>query len=157
MKSVDVVFSPSNRRIKTVDGASILDAAPDADVAIRAYCGGNRIWGKCPVIVHHRNVTTELSDTEKGQLSLHELRSGYRLACQTIPKQDIRVMIPKESRIGERRILAHGMEKRTTLNPLVKKFHVKMRKPTLSDSTPDFDRLLSALPSACKTEGLTIE
>jgi uncharacterized 2Fe-2S/4Fe-4S cluster protein (DUF4445 family) len=157
MTSVTIAFDPTKRKAKVRQGINILNAAIDANLAIRAECGGNGICGKCRIIARDKNATNEITDAEKKHLSACELRSGYRLACQTIPKHDVRVMIPKESRIGERRILVHGMEKRTTLNPLVKKFHVKMRKPTLSDSIPDFDRLLSALLSACKTEGLTIE
>ncbi len=157
MASVTIVFDPVRRRTKVRQGTTVLDAAIEAGVALRAECGGNGICGKCRVVVHDKNSTSELTDVEKRHLSPHELRSGYRLACQTVPKQDVKVVIPKESRIGERRILADGVGKRTALHPLVGKFHVRLRRPTLSDATPDFERLRSALQLTRNIVDLTID
>jgi uncharacterized 2Fe-2S/4Fe-4S cluster protein (DUF4445 family) len=157
MASVTIAFDPVRRKTKVRQGTNVLNAAIEGGVAIRAECGGNGICGKCRVVVHDKNSTSELTDVEKRHLSPHELRSGYRLACQTVPKQDVNVVIPKESRIGERRILADGVGKRTALHPLVRKFHVRLRKPTLSDATPDFERLRSALQLTRNTGYLTID
>ena len=48
------------------------------------------------------------------------------------------------------KILAHGVAKKTTLDPAVRKYHLKLDKPSLSDITPDFQRLQRTLSNSWK-------
>lgn len=157
MASITIAFSPVGGKVKVRQGTNVLNAAIEGGVALRAECGGNGICGKCRVIVQNKDAIGEPEEAESKHFCPRELRSGYRLACQTFPKQDITVLIPKETRIGERRILTRGTEKQTTLNPLVRKFHVKLDEPSLSDVRPDFERLLEALSDSHKLSNLTID
>jgi uncharacterized 2Fe-2S/4Fe-4S cluster protein (DUF4445 family) len=54
-------------------------------------------------------------------------------------------MIPSESRLEKRKIQVLGLERKVELKPSVKKFHLSLSKPTLSDIKPDLERLLAAL------------
>ena len=157
MTLVTITFDPARLKIKVVKGTNILKAAKEAGIAMRTECGGTGTCGKCKVIVPRQKALSGISAVEKRHLSLHELNSGYRLACQAVPRQNVQVLIPLESRIGERRILTHGVERRTKLNPLVRKFHVKLNKPTLSDPVPDYERLKSALLAVSNTDFVDIE
>ena len=157
MTLVTITFDPARLKIKVVKGTNILKATKEAGIAMRTECGGTGTCGKCKVIVPRQKALSGISAVEKRHLSLHELNSGYRLACQAVPRQNVQVLIPLESRIGERRILTHGVERRTKLNPLVRKFHVKLNKPTLSDPVPDYERLKSALLAVSNTDFADIE
>jgi uncharacterized 2Fe-2S/4Fe-4S cluster protein (DUF4445 family) len=157
MSRVRLVFSPTGRRITVKQGTNVLNAAIEAGVTMRTECGGNGICGKCKIIVKEKGALNALTDAEKKRLTLQQLKSGYRLACQTTPKQNVEVVIPKESRVGELRVLAYGLERQTALNPLVRKFHVKLRRPSLADVTPDLERLLAALKDVSKACDLSID
>jgi len=141
-KIITVTFEPEGRRIRVPSETSIFQAATEAGIAIRTECGGEGTCGKCRIIVNNKRAVNEVTDTEKAHLSTEEIDSGCRLACRTILRQNVTVMVPEESRIGARKIQISGRERPVQLNPSVKKFHIVLQKPTLSDVRPDFQRLL---------------
>ncbi len=144
-KIITVTFEPEGRRVRVPPENSIFKAANEAGIAIRTECGGEGTCGKCRIIVNNKRAVNEVTDTERAHLSTEEIDSGYRLACRTIPMQNVTVMVPEESRIGARKIQISGIERPVQLNPSVKKFHMVLQKPTLSDVRPDFQRLLDHL------------
>jgi uncharacterized 2Fe-2S/4Fe-4S cluster protein (DUF4445 family) len=152
MASIKVTFNPIGCEVKVTRRISILEAAIEVGVPLRAECGGNGICGKCRVIIHERNAANGIRDAERKHLSPRELVSGYRLACQTIPKRDIDILIPRETMIEERKILVYGVAKKTTLDPAVRKLRLKLNRPSLSDITPDFQRLQQTLLDSCKLD-----
>jgi len=156
-KIITVTFEPEGRRVRVPSETSIFQAAREAGVGIRTECGGEGTCGKCRVIVDNKSAVTEVVDAEKAHLSPREIDLGYRLACRTILKQNVTVMVPEESRIGARKIQIIGLERPVPLNPSVKKFHVVLPKPTLSDVRPDLKRLLDHLEDVYGLKGLEIE
>ncbi len=144
-KPITVTFEPEGRRGRAATGTSIFQAAREVGVGIRSECAGEGTCGKCKVIVKNKNAANEVTDIEREHLSSREINSDYRLACRTIVKQNITVMVPEETRIGKRKIQITGLERPVPLNPSVKKFHVVLPKPTLSDVRPDFERLRDSL------------
>ncbi len=100
---------------------------------------------------------SELTEAEKRHLSKLEINSGYRLACQAHIKQNVVIVVPPESRIGERKIQVAGLERYVPLSPLVKKVHMVLAKPTLSDVRPDFERLIDHLTDTINFEDLDID
>jgi uncharacterized 2Fe-2S/4Fe-4S cluster protein (DUF4445 family) len=156
-KLITVTFEPEGRRVKVAPGTSIFQAASEVGIGIRSECGGEGICGKCKVIVENENAVTEVTNAEIEHLSAKEIDSGYRLACRTILKRNVTVMVPEESRIGVRKIQISGLERPVQLNPSVMKFHVVLPKPTLSDVRPDFKRLLDYLRDAHGFKKLEID
>jgi len=156
-KIITVTFQPEGRRVKVQPQTSIFQAASEAGIGIRTECGGEGICGKCRVIIKNRSAVNEVTDAETTHLSPHEIDLGYRLACRTILKQNITVMVPEESRIGARKIQISGLERPVPLNPSVKKFHVLLPKPTLSDVRPDSKRLIDHLEDEHGLETLEID
>ena len=57
---------------------------------------GEGICGKCRVIVREGEVEGESTD----YLTRDEIRRGYVLACQVVPRSNLVVEVPPESRLG---------------------------------------------------------
>lgn len=140
-----VLFEPEGRKVEAELGVNILELAYSVGIGIRSECGGKGLCGKCRVIVTDKSAVSEVTEAEMRHLSSSELNSGYRLACCTMLKQNAKVMIPEESRILARKILAWGLEKPIEAKPQIKKFHVKLSKPTLLDAKPDYERILDSV------------
>ena len=134
-------FLPADQSVEVTDGATIAEAAQQADVFITNLCGGEGVCGKCRV-----QVTKGRADAEehaKGFFSQDELMKGYVLACQTEIHDDLEIVIPPESRVDASKIMTGG-ESQTAeieLNPLVKKIFMALSPPTVEDNVPDVERI----------------
>jgi len=144
--NVLVVFEPRGRRVGVPFGSTISCAAKEAGISIRSECGGKGSCGKCKVIVKDPRAVSKVTKAERRHLSKSEINLGYRLACQTMVLRNVTVMIPPESRLEFRKIQVLGLERKVESSPSLKKFHVLLPKPTLSDIKPDLERLLDSLP-----------
>ena len=150
---VTVVFEPDGNKIRAQPGLSLLEAAVKAGNRIRSECGGNGKCGKCRVVVKDQGTLTEFTVHERGLISSQEAERGVRLACQAKVNGSVVVLVPPESRIEQRRIQVTGYERPIALDPAVRKLHVVLPRPTLSDATPDLERLIDALDG----DGLEID
>ncbi|MBW2710140.1 MAG: DUF4445 domain-containing protein [Deltaproteobacteria bacterium] len=141
-----VHFLPADRSVDVADGATIAEAAQQADVFITNLCGGEGVCGKCRV-----QVTKGRADAEthaKGFLSQDQIMKGYVLACQTDIHDDLEIIIPAESRVDASKIMTGGESQATAeleLNPLVKKSYLALSAPTVEDNVPDVERIARAL------------
>ncbi len=146
-------FLPDEHETTVDEGKTLLEAAREAGVYVGAICGGEGVCGKCRVIVREGEVRGESTEF----LTRDEIRRGYVLACQVIPRSDLVVEVPPESRLvgyeglgrdSERfRDFAHpGAElPPAKLAPLVEKFPLVLPQPTLDDPTADQERVLEAV------------
>jgi uncharacterized 2Fe-2S/4Fe-4S cluster protein (DUF4445 family) len=144
-RNLTVVFEPEGKTATVTRGATVLEAARQTGIGIRSECGGEGTCGKCRVIVKEQGTPRRVTRVEKKFLSAEEIRRGYRLACQTKIFRNSRILLPPETRLKSRKIQTEGYERPVRLNPSLEKFHVKLRKPTLSDFRPDLERLLDAV------------
>ena len=136
-------------------GTSLIEAARKAGAGVQSICGGKARCGKCTVVMRQGSeLLSPVSEPEFKFLSQAELATGYRLACSAliIRAGSIIVDIPIETRVGRHRLLVEGIEVPTELSPVVKKFVVKMQKPTLVDVMPDMERLIEALKGSWEIE-----
>lgn len=156
-EEITVVFEPEGMKVKAVKGETILSIAREAGGAIRSECGGRGICGQCKVIVRDREHVNSISSLEKKHLSPQEISAGYRLACQTVALGDLVIEIPRESRVRERKIQVSGVWREARLKPLVKKVFVKLPRPTLSDTTPDLERLVEALAGLQNLDNVVVD
>jgi len=145
-----IVFQPHGKRIETVKGKTLLEAASDAGVNINSICGGLGLCGKCRVIVQRgkQNLSSP-TEAEKRALSKEDLSNGFRLACQAEVRKEglIVIEVPLESQIDRQRLLLRGLEKKIKLQPAVRKISIRLKKPSLLDVAADVDRLLEAVES----------
>lgn len=92
-----VTFLPAEVEAEAEEGASILDAALDADVEIDHNCGGNCACSTCHVIIEEGYDTLN-PVTEDEQDMLDEavgLTEKSRLACQCLLTQNVVVRVPE--------------------------------------------------------------
>jgi len=144
-RSITVTFEPYGIKSQFKKGIQLLDALKSADLNIRSDCGGKGICGKCKVAVRNRAKINSIAETEKEHLSRFELKSGYRLACCCHLVHDATVLIPEETRVTARKFLTEATKKRATVDPVVRKFYVKIGKPSLSDVRSDSQRLIDSM------------
>jgi len=146
-------FLPEQLETTLQEGETLLEAARKAGIYVGAICGGEGVCGKCRVIVREGDVEGESTEFLTGD----EIRRGYVLACQVVPRSDLVVEIPPESRLtgyegigkdSERfRDFTHtdAARRPTELAPVLEKFFLVLPEPTLDDPSADQERLLQAV------------
>ena len=93
MNNITVTFMPQGITADIRKGATILDAAVQADIRINNLCGGEGICGRCRMIVEEGDVAAG----ETGKLTEEEIKNGYVLACQAEVNGNVIVRIPDET------------------------------------------------------------
>jgi len=146
---VKIVFFPYGKREWFRRGVSLFDAAKALGIDLSSLCAGKGTCGKCKVKIEEgMKGLNPLTEQELKHVTEGEIEAGYRLACQAMPTTAVSVYVPERSRIGKQRLQTAGLEVQVKqLDPFVKKYFVKLLKPTLHDSRSDEDRLLDALNS----------
>jgi len=151
--SFRIRFQPDGHETAVEEGTTLLEAARRTGVYVGAICGGEGVCGKCRVIVREGEVEGESTEF----LTRDEIRRGYVLACQVVPKSDLAVEVPPESRLvgyegigrdSERfRDFAHRGAERLPAQrwPVVEKLFLELPEPTLDNPTADQERLLEAV------------
>ena len=139
-------FEPDGRVVRAEPGENLRLLANASGVFIRSDCNGDGTCGKCRVVIaDHGESLGGLTYSERDLLSVREIQQGYRLACQVYVQEDLVVNIPEESGLRVRQVQSTGLERKMRLNPGVKKVHLTLAEPTLSDVLPDAERLIQAV------------
>ena len=138
-----VVFVPEGRTLNVPDGQTLLEAARSAGIRINAPCGGKGTCGGCRIVVPENPPPPEESCLRV--LSGEEIHRNLRLACQLRVRRNLRVVIPEETRLADQKILVDGAERRTALEPNVRKVVLHLPPPSVADQRSDADRLLDGL------------
>ena len=153
MPDFRIRFLPDERETVVDSSTTLLEAARRANVYAGGICAGEGICGKCRVIVREGEVEGESTDF----LTRDEIRRGYVLACKVVPRSDLVIEVPPESRLGGYEGLGRDNEQfrdftdraaqppAVKLDPLVEKFALKLAEPSLDDPTADQERLLEAV------------
>lgn len=141
----EVIFQPEGKHISVKNGTNILEVATLAGVDLTSICRGQGICGKCKVIIENMARVNPLTKVEEKILTSEEVSKGYRLACQAKIHESLVINIPETSRTGRQRLQIEGIETPVKLEPLIKKYFLKLPPPTLKDSRSDHDRLLEEL------------
>ena len=97
MKHFNVTFKPDGKQISIHAGATLLEAAGLAGIILNTVCGGRGTCKKCAVKLG--------------------LKKKQVLACQYYIHSDITVTIPSTSRFFEQKILSHGIDIQTKVQP----------------------------------------
>lgn len=140
MSNLTVVLQPAGRRVEVAPGTSLLEAAQKAGIELVASCGGIGICGTCRVRVVQGRVTPP-DTTEIEELGRESLAAGFRLACQTIPLEDVRVDIPRESLVEGQRVQVEGQAQAVALDPPVAALDCSLPVPHLGDLRSDMARV----------------
>jgi uncharacterized 2Fe-2S/4Fe-4S cluster protein (DUF4445 family) len=140
-KEFKVVFEPDNRTVKVERGTTVLDAATSSDIYIDSICGGRGTCGKCKVHIEGR-----VQSDETDLLTAQERAGGCFLACLAQVAGNLKVTVPKESRVESHQILMKSVvPPLPAINPPVKKVSLSLSPPSLADYISDLDRVTHAL------------
>jgi len=99
-----------------------------------------------------------VTDLERMSLSPSDIDQGFRIACcATITNPgSISLQIPLESLVEAQQLVVAGVQPTVDSDPLVKKYHVKLPKSSLTQPKPDLERLLEVLRVECGLSRLRI-
>ena len=155
---VVIAFQPHGRRGLFSVEVSLLDAARELGIDVSSLCGGKGLCGKCKVkVVEGMECLSPLEPLELRFLTKEELEASYRLACRArvLAPCKVVIFVPERSRISKQRLQAEGLEAPVMrLNPVVRKYFVKMCPPTLESATFDDEMVLKALAEQYGLSGL---
>lgn len=151
MEKYSVTFMPEKITVSVMRGTNLLIAAKKAGIAIESPCGGHGTCGKCAVKI--LNGACDMHDDS--HLSQEMKNAGYMLACQIKVRNDMTIEVPYFSRLTNHKVVIsskrtkfnkeHDYFAKNKINPLCKKYTIKLDSPSLLDSLNDLDRLKTAL------------
>jgi uncharacterized 2Fe-2S/4Fe-4S cluster protein (DUF4445 family) len=152
----EIEFVPHHRKVAVKDGETLIRAAMEAGVHVNASCGGQGLCGKCRVIIENGEVEGGISE----KIDLSDIEKGYRLACQSRVRSNLRVRIPVESEADASVLETHRLPRQTArikqfhlddlkekglFVPPVEKRYLELPKPTSQDNLADTSRLVGFL------------
>jgi uncharacterized 2Fe-2S/4Fe-4S cluster protein (DUF4445 family) len=146
MKVADftVDFEPLGLRAKCHAKESLLACARRLGVGVNSICGGRGTCHTCRVQVVNGTVSRPTRN-EREAFTPQELKHGWRLACQTYPTGNVRLVIPAESMTAPQRVQVEGLEIRAIPEPAVRAYDVRLYAPSLKFPQADGDRLIKEL------------
>ncbi len=139
-----IQFEPSGRRITIEPDRNLLQAAQRAGVDLVAACNGAGICGTCKIRMINGRVTP-ITSSELKRMTQVELDQGYRLACCTVPLEDVQVEIPTSSLPFGQRLQVEGVEIVITPDPVIQPVQIALEKPQLTDLRSDLSRVNGVL------------
>jgi len=171
MNKYKVMFLPDQKEAEVDEGTTLFEAAEKVGVYLNSLCGGEGVCGKCRVQVIKDNLKAD-----KNAISFFtkdEIKKGYVLACQSIVRDNLEIMVPPESRLEGEQILAESrleeqkkwqettaitysppdwvavarrpFEPASLFKPLVTKVYVELPEPTSEGNTPDTGHIAMGL------------
>jgi uncharacterized 2Fe-2S/4Fe-4S cluster protein (DUF4445 family) len=171
MSRYKVLFLPDQKEVEVEEGTSLFQAAEKAGVYLNSLCGGEGVCGKCRVQLTKGNLKADKNSI--AFFTKDEIKNGYVLACQSIVRDSLEVMVPPESRLEEEQILTESRLKQqrewqetapitysqpnwvavakrpyepaSLFEPLVTKVYLELPEPTGEDNTPDTGRITMGL------------
>jgi uncharacterized 2Fe-2S/4Fe-4S cluster protein (DUF4445 family) len=121
-----------HKTIKAAKNELLADKIQEAGINLSVYCNKRGLCGKCFVEI----LDGELPSTNEKEdflLQQKRLRKNYRLACLYKIQGNLTVKIPPESLIQETAILTTGIRQQLIIDPAVKKYHLQLTKPAISN------------------------
>ena len=142
MYSID--FEPVGRRGEFSGEETLLECARQLSVDIVSLCGGVGSCEHCKVQVISGKVS-ELTLEEESILSEKEIEDGYRMACKTYARSDLKLHVPPDSLTAPQRTQVEGLDVDVEVDPLVTGWDAVLTQPTLGSPQSDSANLLASL------------
>ena len=140
-----VTFLPENIEYQVQKEDNLLNIASSAKIMIDGNCGGKSKCGKCKVQLLSGVVSPPDSD-ERSVLTENEIKEGYRLACRLRVEDDLVVIVPKIDNNISRKTKLTWMPENLNKTHSIKKYFLKIERPSLENQNSDIDQILKALP-----------
>ena len=139
-EKIKVDIEPIGKRIYLDEPKKGLDAILEAGIGIKTVCGGKGTCGKCRIIILDK-VKSQPTSSENKILSRDEINRGVRLACQQVFSKNTSIYIPASSLTEEQKLQVSGKEEKIEVDPVCKKYFIKLEAATLEDMESDFGRI----------------
>ena len=139
-----IEFQPSGMRLGCSEALTVLDAARQAGITLRAECGGKGVCGKCRVQVMEDHKDFRHSEAELMHLDEEDRQQGYHLACELVADHDVKIYIPPESISKEQVMQVEGMHAYLGHDAAVRQVMLNLEPATLRDLQSDFSRIKNA-------------
>ena len=168
MKTYQVIFQPSGRRGKILEGKTVLEASRELGVEIESVCGEAKACGKCKVKLEEgfferygitslpENLSSFTEEEEKF-INENDRAEGYRLGCVARIIGHVLITVPEESRLGKQVVRKAATERVIDLKPAISLHYVELSPPTFHDTLGDFDRLKKAIAEKYNAASLHID
>jgi uncharacterized 2Fe-2S/4Fe-4S cluster protein (DUF4445 family) len=138
---------PYSKTITVEEDSILADCLQEADIDIRFDCNRSGLCGKCAVKIIEGNVPSP-TNTERNLLSEDELSDRFRLSCLLRVKGHLKIEVPESSRIHDQLILKTGLQIPVQVNPPMKKFLLRLPKPTIAEPLSASDLIQKTLKSS---------
>ena len=149
-KKIKINIQPIGKRILLEKCANGLESIADAGIKIKSVCAGKGTCGKCRIIIFKKE-KKQVNKKELEILTLDEIKSGVRLACQQVFDRDLTIYIPSSSLSEEQKLQVTGEEKSIkSPDPVCKKYFIKLNETDSGDTQADYERIKSALKEKYK-------
>ncbi len=150
---IKIQVEPIGIRFLTDSSINCLKAIKDAGIEIKSICRSKGTCGKCRIIfMNGREVNP--TEQELKVLSKEEISHNVRLACQHDFIEDTTIYIPASSLSEEQKLQVSGQEREIKIDPIIKKYYLKLERATLKDVKADFNRINDSLKNI---HGVTAE
>ena len=131
---VQVTFHPEGKKITLARGETLLDAArkivSSDDPSIEAPCGGAGLCGQCRIHIVNGRMPA-LTAAEQDALTADDIDRGVRLACQSVPEDNLEVTILPESMTRRSDLQLDGDFEPIIPDPTIRRFSVSLATSTL--------------------------
>ncbi len=132
-----VSILPDEKEVICNKGTTILKACASAGIMLNAPCNGEGTCGKCVVQVIEGASAPD--SCEHQLLSGTMLKVGYRFACRSRITDNIRLIIPTESRILKVKSVKASRVRELHLRPNITKIFLKVQQPKERHGIADLD------------------
>lgn len=140
----------SGRAVPVLEGDTIYRSLKQQGIYLVSSCGGKGTCGKCKV----RIIEGTVEALSYGKLGQKEKEAGFVIACQTFPRDNVLIEIPRESRlvVGDKIAVSKSRDIFELLesfsvdvSPMVKHLRLDVPPPTIHDNISDVERLKRSL------------
>lgn len=142
--SFTIEFQPMGIRLVCSEPLTLLDAARQAGISLRSDCGGTGSCAKCIIQINESTNKYLPTEIENSLLSDTQLADGFRLACETVTEDDLKVQIPSQSMTEGQVLQVEGSQTLAKPDPLISQKLIRLNGATLNDLSSDYSRLQQA-------------
>jgi len=134
--TIDIIHEGRTITLEAEHGSNLLEVLLAGNIEVDSPCGGNGKCGKCRVRIEAPEAA---AIDEIRILGKKDVDRGYRLACRTTVKNDMRIY--PDNINHDARIVTKGKGRQINFAPSISKKHVVLDKPDLSRQEDDLTRL----------------
>ncbi len=142
MPKVTIKTDKKSYELPAENGQNLLELLRKSNIEVDSACNGNGTCGKCKVKISS-GMLPAASQNEMKILGIKAVEEGYRLSCGCKVEADMEIILGDTG--AQAQIVVEGRQRKITLSPLVTKEVLTLEKPSLSDQTADFERVLGGL------------